>query len=173
MSLGTTFPRSSTHNDAKTFNTVPNIAFNIPPLCWIKRFLFQRVFVLLFDNVLNTLFFFARALFCLAVMGIFWWMILVIQSQIAWIKAGFVDFSNTFLCEGEHLCNNLKLSYCFNIRLVMLTLSLLPHKWEMLCRTACICIFLNWTVGNLGVIFVTENSSTNPKFITRFWSHVQ
>ena len=143
MSLGITknFFHNGTHNDARVFNTVPRIVFKIPPPCWIKRFFFLGVFVLLFANVLNTFFFFVMTTFFLSVTGILWWMILLMHSQIVWIKAGFADFNKTFLCEGKHLCNNLKLADCFSVRLVMLTLSLLSYEWEIIYRKSCIYVF--------------------------------
>ena len=128
---------------------MPRIVFKIPPLCWIKSFFFLEVFVLMFASVLNMFFFFARTPFCLDVIGILWWMILVMQWQIAWMKAGFTDFNKTFLCKGKHLCNNFKLSDCFSMQLVMLTPSLLTYDWEMIYHITCIYIFPNLGCGQL------------------------
>ena len=85
-------------------------------------------------------FFIGRTPFCLAVI----WILLNNIGDaidIAWIRALFADFNKTFLCEGEHLCDSLKLSDCFSIRLVMLTRSLLSYEWVLIYRKLCIYIF--------------------------------
>ena len=85
-------------------------------------------------------FFIGRTPFCLAVI----WILLNNIGDaidIAWIRALFVDFNKTFLCKEEHLCDSLKLSDCFSIRLVMLTPSLLSYEWVLIYRKLCIYIF--------------------------------
>ena len=70
---------------------MPRIVFKMPP-CWIKSFFFFGVFALLFANVLNTFFFFAKILFCLPLNWILEWMILVIRLY----KVVFADFKRPF-----------------------------------------------------------------------------
>lgn len=115
--------------DARVFNTMVRIVFNMTPPCWIKNFFFLGVFVLLFDNFLS---FHCKSFFLLSCNMDF--LVNNIDDTItnSMNKAGFADFNKTFLCEAEHLCSSLKLLDCFSIGFVMLTLSFLSHNWVVI-----------------------------------------